>query len=181
MARYRTPPITMAAAHRATTRFDEGRGNGNAADNPYADFFGPLPAHLVPQRADSAYPHESWALPFAYQGRNKFLESVLGKSSTRSARHCHNITCSPSPPPPSTDFLITSGDDWYTSILAPFERTDEIHVSWSIFKFDRQLADYEPGTQSAIKVYVCTIVRLRLITHPRSPPSISQNSAFRAS
>ena len=76
MARYRTASITMAAANSATTRFDEGRGNTN--DNPYSDFFGPLPPHLVPSRADSAYPHESWALPFAYQGRNKFLESVLG-------------------------------------------------------------------------------------------------------
>ena len=32
------------------------------------------------------------------------------------------------------DFLIMSNDDWYTRILAPFERTNEIHVSWSIFK-----------------------------------------------
>lgn len=48
-----------------------------------------------------------------------------------------------------------SDDDWYTSILAPFEYTDELHVSWSVFKFDRQLADFEPefGVSCAYFVY----------------------------
>lgn len=73
MARYRSTAIFMAAARAPNVRFDEGRGVNN--NNPYEDFFGPLPPHLVPQRADNAYPHESWALPFAYQGRNKFLVS----------------------------------------------------------------------------------------------------------
>ena len=95
---------------------DDGRPK---SDNPFEDFFGPLPPGLVNTSAGAAYPHESYALPFAYQGRNLFLSSVI-------------------------DFLICSNDSFLTTEICPVVQTDEIHVSWNTFRFDRVMADFEP-------------------------------------
>lgn len=44
------------------------------------------------------------------------------------------------------DFLITSEDNFLTADdgVAPFVHTDEIHVQWNTFTFNRTMADYEP-------------------------------------
>ena len=108
--------MALALSQQHNVPVDDGRPK---SDNPFEDFFGPLPPGLVNTSAGAAYPHESYALPFAYQGRNLFLSSVL-------------------------DFLITSNDNFLISEICPVVQTDEIHVAWNTFKFDRVMADYEP-------------------------------------
>ena len=70
----------MAAAGAQQLITDDGRPM--AGSHPLEAFFGPLPPGMMPTQASDAYPHESWALPFAYQGRNIFLASILGKCAT---------------------------------------------------------------------------------------------------
>jgi hypothetical protein len=87
--------------------------------NPLAAFFGPLPPdYAAKMRAADHYPNETWALPEAYEGRNLFLATIL-------------------------DFLIKSKDRFEFKIL-PWKQTDELHVSWNVFQFNRTLAGYEP-------------------------------------
>lgn len=82
-------------------------------------FFGPYRGSNESMRADEQLSHETYNLPKSYEGRNKFLESVL-------------------------DFKIRKEDEFYTSKLLPWEFTDDLHVAWEIFSFNRTLADLEP-------------------------------------
>ncbi len=81
--------------------------------------FGPYRGSHEDMRADDQLAHESFNLPKAYEGKNKFLEEVL-------------------------DFKIRKEDEFYTSKLLPWEYTDDIHVKWEIFSFNRSIADLEP-------------------------------------
>ena len=90
-----------------------------AADHPLEAFFGPYQGTSQELRADDQLPHETYNLPKAYEGRNKFLEEVL-------------------------DFKIRKEDEFYTRDLLPWEYTDDLHVAWEIFSFNRTLADLEP-------------------------------------
>ena len=87
--------------------------------HPLEAFFGPYRGSHESMRADEQLAHESYNLPKAYEGKNKFLESVL-------------------------DFKIRKEDAFYTSRLLPWEYTDDIHVKWEIFSFNRSIADLEP-------------------------------------
>ena len=42
------------------------------------------------------------------------------------------------------DFLITRTDDWYTSRVLPWRMTDQLSVTWNIFRFNKTMADLEP-------------------------------------
>jgi hypothetical protein len=64
-------------------------------------------------------PHETFNLPDAYHGKNKHLEDVL-------------------------DFMIRKEDEFYTQRLLPWQHTDELHVKWDIFTFNRSIMDVEP-------------------------------------
>ena len=70
-------------------------------------------------RADAKARHESYNLPQAYKGKSRHLEDVL-------------------------DYMRREEDDFYTRDLLPWAYTDDIHIQWQIFKFDRTLADIEP-------------------------------------
>jgi hypothetical protein len=70
-------------------------------------------------RADAKARHESYNLPEAYKGKSRHLEDVL-------------------------DYMRREEDDFYTRDLLPWAYTDDIHIQWQIFKFDRTLADIEP-------------------------------------
>lgn len=129
------------------TVLDDGRPQEN---NPFESFFGPLPPGLVPVRSDAMYPYSSHALPFAYQGRNYFLASVL-------------------------DFLITSEDNFLTANdgVCPFVKTDEIHVQWNTFTFNRCVTVYCSHALPAAKDRISHVVlrvafaaELWLITNP---------------
>ena len=70
-------------------------------------------------RADAKARHESYNLPQAYKGKSKHLEDVL-------------------------DFMRRDEDEFYTAKLLPWELSDDIHIQWQVFKFNRTLADIEP-------------------------------------
>ena len=96
------------------------QGLSTASNNsPLESFFGPYQGTAESLRADDRLAHETYNLPEAYKGRNKFLEEVL-------------------------DFKIRKEDEFYTRDLLPWEFTDELHVAWEIFSFNRTLADLEP-------------------------------------
>ena len=95
-------------------------GHSHNADNPFEPFFGPVSVQDGQNvSADSVFAHETYNLPAAYKGRNLFLGDML-------------------------DFLITRTDDWYTSRVMPFRATDQIHVSWNVFRFNKTMADLQP-------------------------------------
>jgi hypothetical protein len=87
--------------------------------NAMESFFGPYRGSHEDMRADEQLAHETYNLPRAYEGKNKFLEEVL-------------------------DFKIRKEDEFYTSKLLPWSFTDDLHVAWEIFSFNRTLADLEP-------------------------------------
>lgn len=95
--------------------------NLTTGDNMSAleSFFGPYRGSHEDMRADEQLAHETYNLPRAYQGKNKFLEEVL-------------------------DFKIRKEDEFYTARLLPWEFTDDLSVAWEIFSFNRTLADLEP-------------------------------------
>jgi len=90
-----------------------------AQNHPLESFFGPYTGTSQDMRADDALAHETYNLPEAFKGRNKFLERVL-------------------------DYKIRQEDEFYTRALLPWEYTDDLHVAWEIFSFNRTLADLEP-------------------------------------
>jgi hypothetical protein len=90
-----------------------------AQNHPLEAFFGPYTGTSQDMRADDALAHETYNLPEAFKGRNKFLERVL-------------------------DYKIRQEDEFYTRALLPWEYTDDLHVAWEIFSFNRTLADLEP-------------------------------------
>jgi len=110
-------PASRAAAGAVTNGMNDMTVSDGS--NPFEAFFGPLRGtHMKPQASDQ-FSRETFQLPDAYIGRNKRLEDVL-------------------------DFMVREEDDQLTRLVLPFEYTDEIHVNWEIFKFDRSLMDIEP-------------------------------------
>jgi len=91
----------------------------NAGGHPLEAFFGPYQGTSEKLRADDALSHETLNLPAAYTGRNKFLESVL-------------------------DFKVRKEDTFWTSVVLPWEYTDDLSCTWDIFTFNRTMADLEP-------------------------------------
>ena len=87
--------------------------------HPLEAFFGPYRGSHESMRADEQLAHEAYNLPKAYEGKNKFLEEIL-------------------------DWKIRKEDEFYTSKLLPWEYTDDIHVKWEIFSFNRSIAELEP-------------------------------------
>lgn len=83
----------------------------------FSEFFGERRGQ--DDRRDYRQSHETFNLPDAYKGKNKHLEDVL-------------------------DFLIRQEDEFYTERLLPWHYTDDIHVQWEIFRFNRTLMDVEP-------------------------------------
>lgn len=87
--------------------------------HPLESFFGPYQGTHETLRADDALAHETYNLPEAYVGKNKYLESIL-------------------------DWKIRKEDEFYTRDLLPWEFTDDLHIAWEIFSFNRTLIDLEP-------------------------------------
>ena len=71
---------------------------------PLQDYFGTLNPERSKMLAEDSFAHETYNLPRAYEGKNKFLEEVL-------------------------DFKIRKEDEFYTSRLLPWEFTDDLHVA----------------------------------------------------
>lgn len=97
-------------------------GGTDAANSPITHmqkYFGPLRNADIETWAADQFAHETHNLPKAYEGRNKFLMATI-------------------------DFLITKDDDWYTSAVLPWEYTEELHVAWNVWRFNKTMMDYEP-------------------------------------
>lgn len=95
-------------------------GNTTNSDNPFEPFFGPISVQDNQNvKADDVFSHETYNLPKAYEGKNLHLGDIL-------------------------DFLITRDDDWYTSRVLPWRMTDQLSVTWNIFRFNKTMADLEP-------------------------------------
>ena len=92
---------------------------GGAPDNKWDPFFGTPNGYHERVRADDQLSHETYNLPKAYEGKNKRLEDIL-------------------------DFMIRQEDEFYTRDLMPWEFTDDIHIVWDVWKFNRTLADVVP-------------------------------------
>ena len=90
-----------------------------AQEHPLTAFFGPMKGGYREMRADDQLSHETYNLPVAYQEKNKFLERIL-------------------------DYKIRQEDEFWTRDLLPWELSDDLHISWEIFSFNRTLADLEP-------------------------------------
>ena len=91
--------------------------------NALSAFFGPPSAPLDSTqmggaRADDRYPHETFNLPKAYEGKNKYLETQIWWMLNQA------------------EFLVDK--------LCPWELTDQLSVEWEIWKFNNTMADYEP-------------------------------------
>ena len=96
-----------------------GGSDGNSAVYQMQKYFGPLRNSDIEAWASDQFAHETHNLPKAYEGRNKFMMATI-------------------------DFLITKDDDWYTSVVLPWEYTEELNVIWNIWRFNRTMMDYEP-------------------------------------
>ena len=92
---------------------------GTAPSNKWDPFFGTPEGYHEEVRADDQLSHETYNLPKAYEGKNKRLEDIL-------------------------DFMIREEDEFYTRDLLPWEYTDDIHIVWDVWKFNRTLADVVP-------------------------------------
>ena len=92
---------------------------GTAPTNKWSPFFGSPDGYHEEVRADDQLSHETFNLPKAYEGKNKRLEDIL-------------------------DFMIRTEDEFYTRELLPWEFTDDIHITWDVWKFNRTLADVVP-------------------------------------
>lgn len=88
--------------------------------HPLSSFFGPVHGSHEDMRADRKLSHETYNLPRAYVGKNKYLEETL-------------------------DFMIRKEDEFYTSRLLPWEFTDDLNIAWESWSFNRTLADLEPS------------------------------------
>lgn len=107
-------------AHAAPHFINEYGSVGDAPDgNIFSPFFGTPQGYHAEVRADDQLSHETYNLPKAYEGKNKRIEDVL-------------------------DFLIRKEDEFYTRDLMPWEFTDDLHIVWDVWKFNRTLASIVP-------------------------------------
>ncbi len=82
-------------------------------------YFGSVDPQYSKMLAEDKFAHETYNLPKAYEGKNKYLEKVI-------------------------DYLVTNENDWYTSEVLPWVETDDLSIKWEIFRFNKTLMDLEP-------------------------------------
>lgn len=117
-------------------------GNPVAPSEQLVDYFGP-PRWKRP-RADERLGRETFDDYEAYDGHNYTLKVsfclVFVLSLLVSARlsSVSSYTLQD-----RIDFMIVNEKAFYTDIL-PIKSTDEIHIKWDVFSFDRTMMDLEP-------------------------------------
>lgn len=92
---------------------------GSAPNNKWAPFFGEIEGYHEDVRADDRLAHEIYNLPEAYVGKSRHLEDIL-------------------------DFMIRKEDEFYTRELLPWKFMDDLHIKWTVHRFNRSLADVVP-------------------------------------
>jgi hypothetical protein len=106
-------------SHRTAPFVTETGSTGQAPSNMWDPFFGTPEGYHEEVRADDQLQHETYNLPKAYEGRNRRLEDVL-------------------------DFMIREEDEFYTRDLLPWEFTEDLSITWDVWRFNRTLADVVP-------------------------------------
>ena len=106
-------------SHGAAPFVTEVGSTGTAPTNKWDPFFGSPDGYHEEVRADDQLSHETYNLPKAYEGRNKRLEDIL-------------------------DFMIRKEDEFYTRELLPWEYTEDLSITWDVWKFNRSLLDVVP-------------------------------------
>ena len=87
-----------------------------SADNPFATFFGANSSVKVEDQ--DRYPHETFNLPKAYEGKCEYLERQI--------------------------WWLLNRAEFFVERLCPWQQTENLHVKFDIWKFNHTLADLEP-------------------------------------
>ena len=111
--------FSLKMSHGAAPFVTEVGSTGTAPTNKWDPFFGTPNGYHDEVRADDQLSHETYNLPKAYEGKNKRLEDIL-------------------------DFMIRTEDEFYTRELLPWEYTEDLHIAWDVWKFNRSLMDVVP-------------------------------------
>lgn len=82
-------------------------------------YFGQMDSFQQKLMAQDRFAHETYNLPSAYQGKNKYLQDVL-------------------------NYMITGEADFYMELL-PWVETEDLSIQWEIFTFNKTLFDLEPN------------------------------------
>ena len=93
-------------------------GVGSVADHALEPFFGKVDPQYQRMLAEDKFAHDTYNLHKANEGKNKYLEIVI-------------------------QFMITKDDDWYTRYVLPWVASDDLTLTWNIFR-SRTLMDLEP-------------------------------------
>jgi len=103
-----------------TSNTNMASGASNDSNNhALQHYFGSVDPQYSKMLAEDKFAHETYNLPKAYEGKNKYLEKVI-------------------------DYLVTNENDWYTSEVLPWVETDDLSIKWEIFRFNKTLMDLEP-------------------------------------
>lgn len=95
-----------------------GNNSFSAADNPWAAFFG-APAHPWKTTSYDKYDRHNYNLPEAYIGKNLQLSQTI-------------------------DELIYTDETFYTSVLLPFNFTDNLSITWDKWEFNEHFTGIVP-------------------------------------
>lgn len=95
-------------------------GAGGELEGQLTPWLGP-PNQFAPLNLDieGKNPHITHNLPLAFWGKSKVMESLI-------------------------EFRITQKNDWYTSELMPWKKSEQINFSWMVFKYDKSFFEVEP-------------------------------------
>lgn len=95
-------------------------GQTSQGENPWLAYFGPSNGPIITNAYDK-YAEQNYDLPEAYKGKNLYLqETITG--------------------------LVTDAQkpDFYTTVLLPWQQTDQINFAWNEFHFNETLAGRVP-------------------------------------
>jgi len=95
-----------------------GNNSFSSADNPWAAFFG-APSHPWKTTSYDKYDRHNYNLPEAYVGKNEQLAQTI-------------------------DELIYTDETFYTSVLLPFNFTDNLSVTWDKWEFNEHFTGIVP-------------------------------------
>lgn len=102
-----------------TQKYDAfGNNSFTSADNPWAAFFG-TPAHPYKTTSYDKYDRHNYNLPEAYVGKNEMISQTI-------------------------DELIYSDETFYTSVLLPYNFTDQLSVAWDKWEFNEHFTGIVP-------------------------------------
>ena len=122
-----------------------GDAGGNDSFLEMQKYFGPMSRSDIETHAADKFAHTTHNLPRSYVGRNLFLQSTI-------------------------DFLLTKTDDWYTRVMLPWFETDELHVEWQVWRFNKTIFELEVCYRIFALFWFCFGNKLRVISRTPCAP-----------